>query len=114
MNNGLTDYQALPMAFSDQLASVDVLLTKPGYGMFTEAALHGLPVLTVARGDWPEEPYLEAWMRERVAFEVLPRERFTKGYFVEALDGLIEHGRRQGTPASGIDEAVALIEPYLS
>jgi hypothetical protein len=38
------------------------LLTKPGYSAFTEAACHGW-VLYAARRDWPEEPYLVAWLK---------------------------------------------------
>lgn len=55
--------ESLAMPFTDLLASCDALLTKPGYGSFAEAACNGVPVLTVRRADWPEEPYLVAWLR---------------------------------------------------
>ena len=42
------------MNFADLLASSDALLCKPGYGSFVEAASCGVPVLYVARPDWPE------------------------------------------------------------
>ncbi|NWG88001.1 MAG: hypothetical protein HXY26_10930 [Hydrogenophilaceae bacterium] len=48
--------------FLDLLASVDALVTKPGYGSFVEAALHGVPVLYLDRPDWPEAPYLKVWL----------------------------------------------------
>lgn len=50
------------MEFSDVLASVDVVLTKPGYGTFSEAGLSGIPVLYQTRPDWPETAPLEAWL----------------------------------------------------
>ncbi|CAA7617871.1 hypothetical protein [Magnetospirillum sp. UT-4] len=48
--------------FSDLISSVDVVVTKPGYGTFTEAALAGTAVLYVPRPDWPECPHLEDWL----------------------------------------------------
>lgn len=55
-------FTAADMAFLDLLASCDALITKPGYGGFTEAAAHGLPVLYLPRPDWPESPLLETWL----------------------------------------------------
>jgi hypothetical protein len=60
----ITAFDVLGLSFSDVLASVDAVLTKPGYGTFTEAACAGVPVLYVARRDWPEEPYLVQWLSQ--------------------------------------------------
>lgn len=54
----------LPMSFSDLLASCDVLLTKPGYGSFVEATASGVPVLYLARPDWPETAALIDWLQQ--------------------------------------------------
>lgn len=67
----ISAFDVLDLSFSDVLASVDAVLTKPGYGTFTEAACAGVPVLYVARHDWPEEPYLVQWLsRHGVCAEV--------------------------------------------
>lgn len=50
------------LPFSDLAASVDVIVTKPGYGTFSEAGLSGTPVLYVARPDWPESPAMDNWL----------------------------------------------------
>ncbi|MDO8606200.1 MAG: hypothetical protein Q7R40_06670 [Phaeospirillum sp.] len=50
------------LSFSDVLASADVVVTKPGYGTFVEAAMAGVSVLYVARPDWPECPPLDDWL----------------------------------------------------
>jgi hypothetical protein len=47
------------------VAGADAVLTKPGYGIFAEAALAGTPVVWVPRGAFPEAPFLEAAMRAR-------------------------------------------------
>lgn len=63
--------ETMGMSFSDLLASCDVVLTKPGYGTFAEAAFAGAPVVYVARGDWPEAPYLVQWLNQNgIAVEV--------------------------------------------
>lgn len=48
--------------FPDILQSCDVVLTKPGYGTFCEAAVNGTPVLFVPRPDWPESPHMIDWL----------------------------------------------------
>lgn len=49
-------------SFTDVIASVDVVVTKPGYGTFTEAGMSGTPVLYLPRPDWPESPHLDIWL----------------------------------------------------
>lgn len=56
-------WQAAGLPFSDVLASADVVITKPGYGTFVEAAMAGVPVLYLTRPDWPECPALDNWLR---------------------------------------------------
>lgn len=60
---GLRPFAACAMDFGDMLASVDALVTKPGYGSFVEAARAGVPVLYLPRPDWPESVYLVDWLR---------------------------------------------------
>lgn len=55
--------ELLQMHFSNLLASSDLVLTKPGYGTFVEAACHGVPVLYVPRDGWPEQDCLISWLR---------------------------------------------------
>lgn len=58
----LMDWRESGLEFSDLLASVDVVVTKPGYGTFTEAGLCGTPVLHALRPDWLESPALDHWL----------------------------------------------------
>lgn len=53
------------LAYPALVAAADAVLTKPGYGIFTEAALAGTPLVWLDRGAFPEAPHLEAAMRER-------------------------------------------------
>ncbi|MCB5191196.1 hypothetical protein LG198_10695 [Methylobacillus arboreus] len=54
--------ESLQEHFSILLASSDLVLTKPGYGTFVEAACHGIPVLYVPRDGWPEQDCLVSWL----------------------------------------------------
>jgi hypothetical protein len=54
--------------FASLLAGVDAVLTKPGYGVLSEAMLCGARLCWVDRGQFPEARYLEAamWARRDV------------------------------------------------
>ncbi len=60
------------LPFPDLLASVDAVLTKPGYGTFCEAAACGTPVLYERRPDWPEQDFLIAWQKRHGRCRELP------------------------------------------
>ncbi len=63
----ISSIESFGLAFGDVLASCDAVLSKPGYGTFVEAACAGVPVLYVARRDWPEEPQLVHWLKQHDA-----------------------------------------------
>ena len=76
------------LKFADLLASVDAVVTKPGYGTFVEAACCGIPILYLQRDDWPETPHLASWLATHARSAVLTRERLLAGDFVETLQEL--------------------------
>jgi hypothetical protein len=80
--------ESLPMGFNDLLASCDVLLCKPGYGSFVEAACSGTPVLYVNRPDWPEAPDLVEWLQQHGVCREVSREQLESGDIAQDLSGL--------------------------
>ena len=105
-------YSSLGFHFPDLLASVDAVVTKPGYGMFVESAVAGTPVLYLRRKDWPEQDVLIDWLlREGTAAEVCP-EDFDSGNLLPQLENLWRQPRKPVT-ASGASEAAAAIENLL-
>ena len=56
-------YEDFGLSFTDLLCSVDAIVTKPGYGTFTEAACNGTPILYQRREDWPEQDCLIDWLQ---------------------------------------------------
>ncbi len=73
--------ESLQMSFGDLLASSDVLLCKPGYGSFVEAACSGTPALYVGRADWPESPVLVEWLQRYGLCRELSRAMLEQGDF---------------------------------
>ena len=74
--------------FIDLLASVDAVVSKPGYGTFVEAACSGIPLLYLARDDWPETPHFVAWLARYGRAAELRRDRLVRGDFIDVLQEL--------------------------
>lgn len=95
------------------LGAFDLMLAKPGYGTFTEAACNGVPVLYVSRGDWPEESALSGWIHKQVPAREISLADLVAGRLAGPISELLAMGRPAPVAATGIDEAADLIEPLL-
>ena len=106
----------LGLPFIDLLASVDALITKPGYGTFSEAVCNKIPFLYVPRGDWPEEPYLEAWAKKFGIAESISRQSLKEGGFYANLNDILSQDKKLKTPpkADGAQKAVDIIVSTLT
>lgn len=102
------------LSFSDVLASSDGVLTKPGYGTFAEAACAGVPVLYIARHDWPEQPWLVRWLEENDACLEVAREALESGELGDALENLWHLPRPAPPVPSGAAEAADILLSLLS
>ncbi|WP_295606982.1 hypothetical protein [uncultured Lamprocystis sp.] len=97
----------------DLLGSFDLMLTKPGYGSYTEAACNGVPVIHVPRPDWPEEPALNRWIRRQVPTRELSLADLKAGRLAAPIAELLAAGRPAPVEPSGITASVELLEPLL-
>jgi hypothetical protein len=110
--HGLDLQPALPHA--EAVAACDVLLGKPGYGTFSEAAAHGCRVLFVPRPDYCEARALAAWIGEVCASRELPRADFDAGRWAVPLAALLKENEKPSVPASGGDRIAVQIRKLLS
>jgi UDP:flavonoid glycosyltransferase YjiC (YdhE family) len=101
--------EATGLSYSDLVASVDVIITKPGYGMFAEAAAAGVPVLFTARGEWPETKALVTWLQDKAHCAQITTEALRSGAFEQELSQLLTQGPYTPVAPTGNDEAAALI-----
>jgi hypothetical protein len=91
--------------FTDLLASVDAVITKPGYGTFVEAACSGIPILYLQREDWPETPHFAAWLAIHARAGMLTRERLLAGDFIDDMDRLWRSPAPSQPVAGGAEQA---------
>ncbi len=110
----ITRYSSLEVDFAQLLASSDAIITKPGYGMFVEAACHSRPVLYVPREHWAEEAFLTAWLHKNTRAQAIERDKLMRGELADALQKLLGQ-RAPPTPSpTGIQEAVAALAALLA
>ncbi|WP_295389820.1 hypothetical protein [uncultured Thiodictyon sp.] len=95
------------------LGSVDLILTKPGYGAYTEAACNGVPVIHVTRPDWPETATLNTWLGARVPTRELSLADLMAGRVADPIAELLAAPRPAPVEPSGIEAAADLLEPWL-
>jgi hypothetical protein len=89
------------MSFSDLLASSDVLICKPGYGSFVEAACSGVPVLYVSRADWPESQALIEWLQLHSLCREVSRDALEQGNVAAALEQIWDTQRHERVVPEG-------------
>lgn len=106
-------FSATGLSFIDMLASSDALVTKPGYGSFTEAAVHGLPVLYLPRWDWPESAVLETWLHAHTRAAPLDEAVLSAGGLAEPLRALWRVPAPPCPPADGAEAAARYLSGLL-
>ena len=92
--------------YEDLVKAVDVVVTKPGYGIISECLANGTALLYTSRGDFREYPVLVEAMPKflRCAF-IAPEDLFS-GRWTPHLDRLLAQPSPPETPATnGADVA---------
>ncbi len=102
-------FESFGLNFTDLLCSVDAVITKPGYGTFTEAACNGTPVLYQRRMDWPEQDCLIEWLERHGTCQEVPAASLQTGELAESLDALRPATFVRKPLPSGAAEAAAKI-----
>jgi hypothetical protein len=106
-------FSDLGATFIDLLASADALITKPGYGSFCEAACNGIPVLYLSRPDWPETPFLTAWLQRHNRCAQISRMQLLQGQVRPILEDLI-HAPAPALPTvDGADQAAHILAEWM-
>lgn len=95
--------------FCDLLTGCDVVICKPGYGTFVEAALAGRPVLYVKRPEWPEQTALIGWLHEHARCTELAMTDLRQGKFDEKVSELMAQSPLARLPHNGATIAAQTI-----
>ncbi|MTJ80742.1 MAG: hypothetical protein F8N37_06970 [Telmatospirillum sp.] len=103
------------VGFTDLMKAADVVVTKPGYGTFTEAAVNGTPVLYLPRPDWPESEGLIRWLDAEGRCRAISLQDLYDGDRLnEQLQLLFSSSVKPLVSPTGVEEAVREILPRLS
>lgn len=86
------------VAFSDLVAAADLVLSKPGYGVASECALHGRPLLGVERRGFREAPELSRDLAAMIPLGELSLRDFFAGSWERGLVSLLEAPSPRATP----------------
>lgn len=84
----ISAFEPLGIDFTDLLASVDAVLTKPGYGTFVEAACNGTAILYQRREDWPEQECLIKWLHQHARCSEITENSLLSGNVAPKLEAL--------------------------
>ncbi len=99
--------ESFGLNFTDLLCSVGAVVTKPGYGTFTEAACNGTPVLYQRRDDWPEQDCLIEWLQRNATCLEIPADCLLNGALHESLSALWKQQQPPRPAATGAAETAA-------
>ena len=93
--------------FSDVLASVDVVISKPGFGLMSECVVNRKPLIYADRADFREYPVLVEGIRRYLKNVHIPSELLYQGKLAEALKAIWNQSKPKETLAVGGDETAA-------
>ena len=82
--------QSLPLSFKTLLASVDIILTKPGYGTLVEAVALGIPLVYVRRYNFADEQPLVDYLHRHGRGVELTKEDFVSGRWAPAIQSALD------------------------
>ena len=106
-------YGTHEFSFGALLRAADVVLTKPGYGTFAEAACTGIPLFYIHRDDWPEQDFLIAWLAQNGICREVSRDELASGTWIALLGRVLQMPRPASVNPSGAVEAASILAAYL-
>jgi Glycosyl transferase family 1 len=96
--------------YADLVRAVDVIVTKPGYGIVADIIAHQVATLYTDRGDFAEYRYLVRALEDCATVEFIPQEQLLSGNLVPYLTRLLNKKKNWPTvPLDGADVAAAKI-----
>ena len=106
--------ETLPFSFKTLLASVDVIMTKPGYGTIVEAIALQQPIVYVRRYNFIDEPPLVDYLHRYGRGVELSIDDFTQGHWERALRKILELPMPTGhPPPTGATDAAKILAKLL-
>jgi predicted glycosyltransferase len=105
-NQELRNVRFLPEAqrnYQDLVRAVDVVITKPGYGIVADVISHQVRILYTERGEFAEYPHLVQALDECATTEFIPQDQLLAGNIGPYLNRLLN--KKESWPAVLLDGA---------
>jgi hypothetical protein len=83
------DLRAAGLGYADLVGAVDVVVTKPGYGIVTDCIGAHTRLVYTDRGDFPEYPVMVAEMARYLPAVFVSNEEVREGRIADALDAVM-------------------------
>lgn len=101
--------KSLPFSFKTLLASVDAIVTKPGYGTLVEAVTLGTPLVYIRRYNFADEQPLVDYLHRHGRGVELTREDFVGGRWEPAIRSALNlpTATVPPPPATGAEDAAS-------
>jgi L-arabinokinase len=93
------DVHSQGLLYEDLVRGADVVVTKPGYGIISEAIANGPALLYTSRGDFVEYDLLVREMPKYLRVKFIEQARLLKGDWRAALDALLSQPPPPERPA---------------
>ena len=106
---GNTDLDRAALEYVDLVGAADVVVTKPGYGIVSDAIGAGTRMIYTDRGDFPEYPILVREMAQWLACEYVTNAQVLKGGFRAEIEAVIARPMPPPPPLDGARRAAERI-----
>lgn len=101
--------QAPGLSFENLFASCDLLIGKPGYGTFVEAACCGIPLIYVERSGWAEAKALTDWLHIHGQARATSFSQLASDHLAQCMSELLQAGRFPPIHPGGNAQAADLL-----
>jgi len=95
------------VTFAYILASCDIVISKPGFGLVSECIVNRKPLIYADRGDFAEYPYLVEGIDKYLRNVHIPSAQLYAGDFSQALEKIKSAPEPAGHPTAGGAELIA-------
>jgi hypothetical protein len=99
--------------YEDLVAAVDVVLTKPGYGIIAECAANGTALLYTSRGDFAEYPILVDAMPRLLRCAYIDHDDLFGGRWLDTVRQLLDQPTPSRPAANGAEVVARGLVDYL-
>jgi len=112
-DHGITAIDRDEYGFPDILASVDVVVSKPGYGIVTECIANARPLVYTDRQDFVEYPVLVEGIRRFLKNTHIPSAKLYRGELRDALQEIADSpDPPESLPRDGAEQAARIVGSY--